>query len=586
MKSDRMLFGMEKKNRLIRMIQLPVMTAAWVIYRFDAGLTVWQGIAVSVLTLGLGWLLWHGKTKKMSVGAFWFLGVLSALFGVCSIIGYGVDREIPWIKSFQVHTVVMAIGMALTFFHVSCVAAWYISLPSRSEKALPKIARIFKEKPFLVSAIGIAVAWLPYWLIFFPCSLSNDAINQIEQTIGVYYLSSHHPPFSTFLMGGCFNFGRFWGSDLFGLWLYTVFQYFAMAFAFAWIIDRCIKRWNCSVSFGFVVMLYFALLPVWPSFAQFLVKDGVYTVSVVLFMVELIEAVISRRQNWGRLTVTGLLMSLLRNNGVYIALAVLISGCIVLRKRQRKYMVISMAAVIVMMQIYSSVVLPAMGVMKGSSREMLSIPFQQTALYVKEHGDEVTEEEQKAINAVLDYDSLAEGYSSWISDPVKDTFKADGSLKEYFEVWVKQLFKHPETYFQAFFNASAGYYSISVNNAYFANYFYSDTSANIHHQYLFGSLESVREQILQWADDIQGVPLIHLAYQVGTYTWSAVLLLWVAFSQKKYEQLVVLSPIFISVLVCIASPVANCVRYMLPVMAVLPIAIASVAYSIKCKNCT
>src|SRR5699024_8176161 len=120
--------------------------------------------------------------------------------------------------------------------------------------------------------------------------------------------------------------------------------------------------------------------------------DGVYTVSVVLFMVELIEAVISRRQNWGRLTVTGLLMSLLRNNGVYIALAVLISGCIVLRKRQRKYMVISMAAVIVMMQIYSSVVLPAMGVMKGSSREMLSIPFQQTALYVKEHGDEVTEE--------------------------------------------------------------------------------------------------------------------------------------------------------------------------------------------------
>ena len=143
---------------------------------------------------------------------------------------------------------------------------------------------------------------------------------------------------------------------------------------------------------------------------------------------------------------------------------------------------------------------------------MLSIPFQQTALYVKEHGDEVTEEEQKAINAVLDYDSLAEGYSSWISDPVKDTFKADGSLKEYFEVWVKQLFKHPETYFQAFFNASAGYYSISVNNAYFANYFYSDTSANIHHQYLFGSLESVREQILQWADDIQGVPLLSLIH--------------------------------------------------------------------------
>ena len=37
---------------------------------------------------------------------------------------------------------------------------------------------------------------------------------------------------------------------------------------------------------------------------------------------------------------------------------------------------------------------------------MLSIPFQQTARYVKEHGKEVTKEEKMTINKVLNYDTI------------------------------------------------------------------------------------------------------------------------------------------------------------------------------------
>lgn len=571
------------KSTFVQLIQLPFMAAAWVIYCFNGGITAFQIATILVLLILIGWFLWRGKTEIPSGFSRWALVGLSLLFGLCAVIGYSVDREIPWIRGFNAYTAVLAIGMAITFFCITGMVNWHLTKRQTApHKALVKALQAFEKKPFSISVGVIAIAWSPYWLIFFPCSLSNDAINQIEQTIGVYYWSSHHPPFSTFLMGGCFNFGRFWGSDMFGLWLYTAFQYAAMAAAFAWIVERCIKRWACSVYFGIAVMLYFALFPVWPSFAQFVVKDGIYTAAVVFYMVELVEAVIGKGQNWGRLTVIGLVMSLLRNNGIYIAMAVLLTGILLLRKERRKYIAVSMAAVIVMMQVYSGVILPAMGVMKGSSREMLSIPFQQTALYVKEHGDEVTAEERKAINSVLDYNSLATGYESWISDPVKDTFKADGNMGDYFKVWVKQFFKHPETYFQAFFNASAGYYSISRNDSYFANYFYSDPSGEeIDHHYLFEGLESLREQIYDWADEMQQVPLIHLLYQSGSYTWSAILLLWLAFSKKRYEQLVILAPIFISILVCIASPVANCVRYMLPIMAVLPLTTASVSYAVR-----
>lgn len=56
---------------------------------------------------------------------------------------------------------------------------------------------------------------------------------------------------------------------------------------------------------------------------------------------------------------------------------------------------------------------------KDSPKEMFSLPFQQTARYVKEYGDEISEEEREIIAKVLDYDSLAEIYEPMTADPVK-----------------------------------------------------------------------------------------------------------------------------------------------------------------------
>ena len=67
---------------------------------------------------------------------------------------------------------------------------------------------------------------------------------------------------------------------------------------------------------------------------------------------------------------------------------------------------------------------------------------------------------------------------------------------------------------------------------------------------------------------------MRLGYQAGVYTWLSIIMTWIIIRKRKYTALVILAPVFISILVCIASPVANCVRYMLPVMAVLPIVIS------------
>jgi len=83
---------------------------------------------------------------------------------------------------------------------------------------------------------------------------------------------------------------------------------------------------------------------------------------------------------------------------------------------------------------------------------MLSVPFQQTARYVKYHADELSDEDIKTIDYVLNYDTLAERYKPEIADPVKNEYNKYTKTKDliaYFKIWFKGLVKHPETYIDA-----------------------------------------------------------------------------------------------------------------------------------------
>lgn len=92
-------------------------------------------------------------------------------------------------------------------------------------------------------------------------------------------------------------------------------------------------------------------------------------------------------------------MILFRNEARYIlivALPVLALLCHGLRKFFLKYL----AAVIGFSILFYHVLLPICHANPGSIREMLSVPFQQTARYIKEYEADVTAEEREAIDAV------------------------------------------------------------------------------------------------------------------------------------------------------------------------------------------
>ena len=150
---------------------------------------------------------------------------------------------------------------------------------------------------------------------------------------------------------------------------------------------------------------------------------------------------------------------LFRNEGRFV-LMLAAAGSLCLNRKTRKHFAVVLVYTVVFAVGYFHMLFPALGIIPGSRREMLSIPFQQTARYMVKHGAEITMEEREIIDAVLDYDHIAGKYDPDISDPVKDLYRKDATPKEllrYMACWARMGLKHPLTYLSAFLNNNYKY---------------------------------------------------------------------------------------------------------------------------------
>ena len=69
--------------------------------------------------------------------------------------------------------------------------------------------------------------------------------------------------------------------------------------------------------------------------------------------------------------------------------------CIVGVKKYRRQLIVLFIIMVAFWEVYQKAILPMAGVKPGGKQEMLSIPFQQTARYVKYYGNDVSTEEEK-----------------------------------------------------------------------------------------------------------------------------------------------------------------------------------------------
>lgn len=439
----------------------------------------------------------------------------------------------------------------------------------------------FSRHCFGKSFTILAAVYLIPVLISYPGTLCWDTFGQIEQVTGSAGFSTHHPLAHTLLVGGLVELGHvLFGSYDIGLFLYMLIQVVMLAAALAatiWILAKrnVSFKWLCSL------LVLYCISPIYTNIVSVAIKDVPYCAFVIgygicFFLLMETPSYIHNR----KFVISFILMQvgaiLMRNNGLVMVLLSGIFALLYLRKKYNfkellQYCLSAFLVSIVIAKLISLLLVQITGASEGSSAEILSIPFQQTARYLQLYRDQLSAEEKEAIETVLgSVDEIAAKYDPAISDPVKALYNktaTTGELVTYFKAWAMGLFKHPVVYFEAFFAHVYGWFSPNVSNA--IRYEAIIENGYISQQGLFPDAQKIMLFFYRFADRIS---LLSILQNTGAYVWALFFAAYYHIKTKKSGFLTAGLPLWISLLVCMASP---CYiyhpRYALPIVFLVPL---------------
>lgn len=451
----------------------------------------------------------------------------------------------------------------------------------------------FDTHPFITSLIVILIGWSIYLVAFYPIVLSPDPSWQIKQYFNVpnkyidwviqrdpdVFMTTHHPITQTFMLGWAIELGRYLVNDNFGLFIYTIVQTLIYSSVMAYTI-KFAKNHNVKNKLCLILLGIYIVVPMFGFYTVSAVKDTLYTAFMILFTLfiyDVIDKYKDKKISWWYalyLCIVMILASLFRHNGVYVILLSL-PAVVIYSNPNRAKLLTATGVFLVAIYSFNNILVPYLGISDGSIREMLSVPFQQTARYVKYHEDDVSEEDKKIIDKVLGYDDLADRYVPDLADKVKNKFNkytTTDDLKDYFGVWFRGLLKHPTTYIDATLNNMYGYIYPHAHKWYFYYKYEKIVLEDNLVDYHYNDWSKVLRSVLtRWGYIFPSIPLIGLLSSIGFNFWILVILTCYLVTLRKKKYIIPLIPLYGSFLICLISPANTYFRYTMPYVFALPV---------------
>ena len=464
-----------------------------------------------------------------------------------------------------------------------------------------------RKHPFLLSVIVLTVLYLPWIIVFYPGSAIYDMMYQIVQANGFIAINEHHPIFATFVMGLCSKIGlAIDGTFNSGIFIYILLQTAVCILCFSAMLSYMVKQGVRRGTFLFTLG-FFAIYPLWGGAMQVGTKDNVFTGAFVLFLVicaQLMEKEVAfqigRWLSFGGLIVV---LCLYRNAILIILIPTLVVFFFVLLKdkKARKWFVISALAALLIAQAFLSVT-KNLYQTRTKTGEILGIPFQQTGRYVRDHGDEMTKEETEMVEQTFSVDSyreLGELYYPMSSVPIKDRYfwwasdEEKDILKEYAKEWFSMLKKHPGTYLEATLAKTSGYYTLLPvidkqkggvgttiqfgPDQLIVREVVEASNGTVSEKLIPESPESLKgaqEVLKSWYYFWLKTPVLNLFFKCGTY-FLILMAVAIYYSKRKCRGIVLTIPGYFLLLMAIASPPNEHIRYVQPMIAAIPLLICA-----------
>lgn len=540
-----------------------------------------------------------GKLKKEEK----ILGVLMALTCLFGRAFYQYNSTAVLVSGFvqMAKTAVMFTGMLFFFPHFVKAVRQYVPRHFRFQGGFDMVSPTVYRR--VVWGILLAV-WTIHLIAYFPGMFMGDTedivymaynyrtglvdtVNLISEDVLVV---DHHSVLYTILLGFFVKFGRLvFHSENIGIFLYTVCQMLFTAWVLAYALYK-LKGYGVGKWFRTAILVFFCLFPWIPRYAIMATKDTLFADFMMLYLLLVIDiAEHSTEQGSGIKTqqlvsmiVYAVLIFLLRKNGLYMVILSL-PFLLIMNKKWSRSIIIALVCIFAVKFVYTNVLLPAAKIPDGSVSAALSIPLQQTSRYLKYYGDEVTEQERAAIDAVAKCDALPQVYWPDRSDWAKASWRKDATgedIKNYFIVWAKMLAKHPLTYVAATANNYYAYFYPVVTDLYDFERA-SDggiASANAEGYFAFKASDSpismsCRELLRLVDAALMNIPFVNLLCTSAIYIWLLILSWTQSLVNRDRKLLMAVIPMLMLMLTILSGPCNGNIyhRFTYPVAMCMPV---------------
>lgn len=437
------------------------------------------------------------------------------------------------------------------------------------------------------------VSYLPFFLMYYPTWFNNDAIWQMEQILGLAPKSNHHPYFHTMIMGVFIRLGyRLFGNETDAVAFYTFWQIFIMAMVYAFVLYQLYKR-GTRILWLFLALLFYVVLPVNGIQTLCMGKDEFFIAALLVFSWAAAMAVRQEKKYPEEkkffyhilCCVSGLLVCLLRSNGIFIFLGTMFFWLIsdICKKKFAKGSFLRAATfkkyacilgVLVCFGIYHGPVLHLLQVEPPDTIEGLTMPVQHVmCAYLK--GGSLTPEEVEMIRQVVPLEGLEEYYNPYLFDPMKARIREAGNQQvieeekwEYFKLWLRLGIRNPLQYVVAQVRQTMGYWAYRVKDYQYiyGEYFMVDNPFGVTAERKFFTYDDslkMDEYLKNFRD------LFNKVWGLGLTTW--LMLFALAYAVYARRNVMICIPyvmLFLSLM--LAAPVYNEFRYTYGMFVAMP----------------
>ena len=439
------------------------------------------------------------------------------------------------------------------------------------------------RKVFWMSIAVLLLAWLPYFLAYFPVFTTEDSISQLEQVTGTKPWNNWHPILHTLIIKATYSLGLLisGGNQTIGVAVYSIVQTAFMALVFAYFLVT-LYRFGINKKAIIVSLGFFALYPVIPMYNITMWKDVWFAGVVLAFLVTLWRLLRYWDEHRSKklplfegilFFVLSVCVCLLRSNGYYAFILTIPFLFFAFRKKTLKVALIAVLAFAVAF-IIKGPVYNACNVERADILETIGVPMQHICGAITD-GAELSAEEEAFVNEILPIEKIKEVYTPSSVDWIKMAIREEGNLsyleahkKELFSLWFHLGLRNPVSYFKAQVLQTFGFWYPDVQfwiYPWFTNDGFTYQQTPLLPQGLSALLNVAQNLYLK-------VPIISAVWSLGLYTWVLIISFFVSvFKKRKTDWVLYILPLAIIASLMLATPVYAEFRYAYSIVISMPL---------------